>query len=195
MTSLFFDTFIIQLFVGMLFLMLGIWAGRYLFAKWDLPQAAEVSTSTPPVSAENAGEVAKAKEELRQLRTLNERLEKELRSLIDSAKKSAPATKDDVPAAAPVEAEAEAEVEAKTEIGVEVVTTDEAKTDDDLLAIRGIGKVMAETLAASGITSYRQIAGWTKAEIDTFPFKSRIGRDKWQSQARRLHKEKYDEKI
>jgi predicted flap endonuclease-1-like 5' DNA nuclease len=183
MTSLFFDTFIIQLFVGMLFLMLGIWAGRYLFAKWDLPQPAEASTQSPAVSAENAGDAAKAKEELRQLRTLNERLEKELRALKVGAEKSAPTTKIETPAAVPVEAEAE------------VKTTGDAKTDDDLLAIRGIGKVMAETLTDSGITNYRQIAGWTKTEIDALPFKSRIARDKWQSQAKRLHKEKYGEKI
>ena len=39
---------------------------------------------------------------------------------------------------------------------------------DDLTRIRGIGPKFAKKLGALGITSFRQIAAWTEADIDRF---------------------------
>ena len=62
---------------------------------------------------------------------------------------------------------------------------------DDLTAIKGLGKVKAAKLVASGITSYAQIAAWTDddiaeigLEVNTSP--GQIKREDWVGQAKRL---------
>jgi len=67
---------------------------------------------------------------------------------------------------------------------------------DDLKRIKGIGSVMETTLYALGVTSYRQIAEFTPADIarvsealDAFP--GRIERDDWIGGAKRHYIEKY----
>lgn len=62
---------------------------------------------------------------------------------------------------------------------------------DDLTAIRGLGKVKAAKLVASGITSYAQIAAWTEddiaevgLEVNTSP--GQIKREDWVGQAKVL---------
>jgi len=62
---------------------------------------------------------------------------------------------------------------------------------DDLTAIKGLGKVKAAKLVASGITSYAQIAAWTDADIaevglavNTSP--GQIKREDWVGQATAL---------
>jgi len=217
MTSLFFETFIIQLFVGMLFLMLGIWAGRYLFAGVDSgaeeavePGGSSMAAKKGDVSIEKVLDesekaIASLKDESRQLRTLNEKMEQEIRELREateakeSGKKGAAEEKKIVEKSTKaVEEEKDDEKEGDNEdaaSGNEMEGAKETPVNlepDDLLKIRGIGKVMAEKLAARGIVSYKQIADWTKDDIVKFSFKSRVKRDKWQTQARHLQKEKYE---
>jgi NADH-quinone oxidoreductase subunit E len=61
---------------------------------------------------------------------------------------------------------------------------------DDLKRISGIGPKLEIVLNDLGIYHYGQIAAWSGQEIDWvddyLKFKGRIGRDKWQAQARRL---------
>lgn len=193
MTSLFFETFIIQLFVGMLFLMLGIWAGRFLF----LGTGQEVTPSLSDKTLEQAaaktsddGAVAlKAlREESRQLRTLNDRLEKELRNLKKATESKANASAKVEPKVAAEKPEKETD-KTGDDVAQPLIETSDVK--DDLLQIRGIGKVMADKLGKRGIFTFQQIAEWKKEEINKLPFKNRVARDKWQAQAKRLHKEKY----
>ena len=67
---------------------------------------------------------------------------------------------------------------------------------DDLTVIKGIGAVLNGKLKGMGIYTYRQIADWDPAKIESstnIPFKDRILRDDWISQSQKLHREKYGE--
>ncbi len=71
-----------------------------------------------------------------------------------------------------------------------------APVRDDLQQIRGIGPVLERRLHRSGIYRYAQIAMWTRADIlamgERLPgFHDRIVRDRWTTEARRLHIAKY----
>lgn len=71
---------------------------------------------------------------------------------------------------------------------------------DDLILISGIGPVLERKLHSLGITTFRQIAEWTKADIEAVskqigPFRDRIIKEDWVKQAKRLHKQKYGESI
>lgn len=71
---------------------------------------------------------------------------------------------------------------------------------DDLKAIFGIGPVIERLLNGAGITTYRQIAGWTAADIEEITgklsvFPDRIERDKWVQGAKDEHFRKYGERI
>jgi predicted flap endonuclease-1-like 5' DNA nuclease len=61
---------------------------------------------------------------------------------------------------------------------------------DDLKRIRGVGVLIEKRLNALGISSYEQVANWTKAEIDSvstqLDFRGRIERENWIEQARIL---------
>jgi predicted flap endonuclease-1-like 5' DNA nuclease len=61
---------------------------------------------------------------------------------------------------------------------------------DDLKRIRGVGVLIETKLNAMGITSYEQIANWSKAEIDrvsqVLDVTGRIERENWVEQARIL---------
>ncbi len=65
---------------------------------------------------------------------------------------------------------------------------------DDLKKISGVGPVLEKKLNALGITTYAQVAAFTKAEIDqvdeVLSFKGRIEREDWLSQAKKLDEEK-----
>ncbi len=66
-----------------------------------------------------------------------------------------------------------------------------AGAHDDLTNIKGIGPKTERALRALGITTYRQIAEWTSADIDLFAGKlklkaERIVRDDWVGRARKL---------
>ncbi|MDZ4699864.1 MAG: hypothetical protein SH809_09185 [Rhodothermales bacterium] len=69
---------------------------------------------------------------------------------------------------------------------------------DDLKKIYGIGPVIERRLGEIEITTYRQIAHLTEAEIERIGehlnyFPGRIERDGWLDSARRLHQDKYGE--
>ena len=62
---------------------------------------------------------------------------------------------------------------------------------DDLQKIRGIGKVLELKLNQLGIFSFEQISKWDKSEIEKIskeigPFRDRIERDNWISQAKKM---------
>ena len=61
---------------------------------------------------------------------------------------------------------------------------------NDLKRIRGIGVLIEKKLYSMGITSYEQVANWTRADIDRISqildFKGRIERENWIEQARIL---------
>jgi predicted flap endonuclease-1-like 5' DNA nuclease len=67
---------------------------------------------------------------------------------------------------------------------------------DDLVRIHGVGPKIARLLTAMGITSFRQVARLTAADVVTVNealeiFPGRIERDDWMSSARELHREVY----
>jgi predicted flap endonuclease-1-like 5' DNA nuclease len=72
----------------------------------------------------------------------------------------------------------------------------EPAANDDLKHIRGVGPVIEKMLKEMGITSYRQIANFTKEDIDQVTaamgsFRGRIQRDGWIDGAREEHRKKY----
>jgi predicted flap endonuclease-1-like 5' DNA nuclease len=71
--------------------------------------------------------------------------------------------------------------------GLGIVPTGEVQ---DLKRIRGIGVLIEKKLNSLGITSYEQVANWTRADIDriseVLDFKGRIERENWIEQARIL---------
>jgi len=67
---------------------------------------------------------------------------------------------------------------------------------DDLREVYGIGEVISKMLNDMGITSFRQVARFTPADVATVEdalefFPDRIVRDDWMSSARELHIKKY----
>ena len=64
---------------------------------------------------------------------------------------------------------------------------------DDLKKISGVGPAIEKKLNALGITTYAQIAKFTKADIakvdEVLNFKGRIERDDWKTQAKDLAKD------
>jgi large subunit ribosomal protein L21 len=69
-----------------------------------------------------------------------------------------------------------------------------AKTEgaDDLSQISGVGPVIVKKLHALGVTTFAQIAAWSKDDIadmdEKLSFKGRIDRDDWLAQAKKLAK-------
>lgn len=72
----------------------------------------------------------------------------------------------------------------------EAYTGDVATSIDDLKRIRGIGVLIEKKLYSMGISSYEQVANWTREDIDRISqildFKGRIERENWIEQARIL---------
>jgi len=71
---------------------------------------------------------------------------------------------------------------------------------DDLSKIHGIGPAFARTLNKMGLYSFGQIARWTSEDIDRVAKKlytapDRIKRDKWIDEAKKLHAQKYGERL
>ena len=67
---------------------------------------------------------------------------------------------------------------------------------DDLKKIRGIGTILETRLNKLGVFNVAQIATWTEKDVENFsdkigPFRGRIMRDKWISQAKKKHQEKH----
>ena len=63
---------------------------------------------------------------------------------------------------------------------------------DDLTQISGVGPVIVKKLHDLGVTTFAQIAAWTKDDIaamdEKLNFKGRIERDEWLKQAKKLAK-------
>ncbi len=63
-------------------------------------------------------------------------------------------------------------------------------TPDDLKRIRGVGVLIEKRLNALGVTSYEQIANWTRADVlrisQQLDFKGRVERENWIEQGRIL---------
>lgn len=63
---------------------------------------------------------------------------------------------------------------------------------DDLTQISGVGPVIVKKLHALGVTTFAQIAAWSKDDIadmdEKLSFKGRIDRDEWLKQAKELAK-------
>ena len=78
-------------------------------------------------------------------------------------------------------------LDADAEQGAEV---DEAAGPDNLTRIRGIGPAIEQKLHARGITTFRQLASLSDAELAELDaalnFRGRIERDEWVEQARQL---------
>jgi len=71
---------------------------------------------------------------------------------------------------------------------------------DELKAISGLGPALESKLRAAGITSYRQIAELSPADVDrvetdVINSAGRIMRENWIGQAKELHFKKYGERI
>lgn len=71
---------------------------------------------------------------------------------------------------------------------------------DDLSKIHGIGPAFARTLNKMGLYSFGQIARWTPEDINKVAKKlytapDRIKRDKWIDEAKKLHAQKYGERL
>jgi predicted flap endonuclease-1-like 5' DNA nuclease len=78
---------------------------------------------------------------------------------------------------------------------------EQAKTaKDDLSKIHGIGPTFARTLNKMGLHTFVQIARWKPEDIDKVAKKlytapDRIKRDKWIDEAKKLHEQKYGERL
>ncbi len=106
----------------------------------------------------------------------------------------------------PAKAKAKAAPEAKKTAAPKAKKADDKPADaaplfkapkgepDDLKKISGVGPVLEKKLNALGITTYAQVAAFTKAEIDqvdeVLSFKGRIEREDWLSQAKKLDADK-----
>lgn len=73
---------------------------------------------------------------------------------------------------------------------------------DNLKRINGIGEAIEKKLNAHGVTTFKQIAGWSDSDIEqiettvlTGRFAGRIRREDWVAQARAQHLEKYQEAL
>ena len=65
---------------------------------------------------------------------------------------------------------------------------------DDLKRLSGVGPALEKKLHEAGVTTFAQIANWTKADIEAMDeklaFKGRIEREGWVEQAKKLAAEK-----
>ncbi len=88
---------------------------------------------------------------------------------------------------------------ARVDDSLGLVYSEPPEQEDDLTALKGVGKVLSGKLNDFGIYTYRQIAGWNESIINEFAtrlsFKDRVQRDDWIGQAKTLHREKYGEDL
>ena len=107
-----------------------------------------------------------------------------------TAASKAPAKKAAAKKAAPKKVAAKAKAAPKKAPAKKAVA--KSKGGDDLKKLSGVGPALEKKLLAAGVTSYAQIAGWKKADIEEFDeklnFKGRIEREEWVKQAKALLK-------
>ncbi len=83
---------------------------------------------------------------------------------------------------------------------VEQTHSAKERPKDDLSQIHGIGPVFARTLNKMGLYTFSQIANWKPEDIAKVAKKlytapDRIKRDNWVNEAKRLHEQKYGQKL
>ncbi len=104
-----------------------------------------------------------------------------------AAPKAAPETGADKPGAAEVAAKPAAEAKPKAAPKPKKA---EAGFTDDVTLIGGVGPALAKKLAAAGVTSLTQIAGWSADDLKKYDeelaLHGRAERDEWVEQARDL---------
>jgi len=107
------------------------------------------------------------------------------------AKKAAP-KKAQAKAAAPAKAEPAKAVPKKA--APKKAAAAKTTSADDLKQLSGVGPALEKKLIAAGVTTFSQIAGWSKADVAEFDeklsFKGRIEREGWIEQAKTLAAEK-----
>jgi len=107
------------------------------------------------------------------------------------AAKPAPAKKAAKPAAPKAEAKPAAKP-AKKAAAKPAAKKTAAKGADDLKELSGVGPALEKKLHEAGVTTFAQIAGWSKADIadmdEKLSFKGRIEREGWVAQAKKLAK-------
>ena len=92
---------------------------------------------------------------------------------------------------------------AKKKVAKKKVKKAAKRTKDDLKKIHGIGPAIERELNKRGVSYYRQIAKWTKKDIEKFSkvledrgwFPGRITRDSWKRHARNEHFKKYGKRL
>ena len=103
---------------------------------------------------------------------------------------SAPPRRNRKPAAAPVAPPPAQTAPAQKPTMPEPAAKKPSAGRDDLKRIKGIGRQIEAKLNDAGITSYEQIAGWTKGDVaewsEKLTFSGRVERDDWVGQARKL---------
>ncbi|WP_428540122.1 50S ribosomal protein L21 [Profundibacter sp.] len=111
--------------------------------------------------------------------------------------KAAPAKKAKAPAkpaAKPAKAKAESKPAAKpaAKPAKKAAAKPAATGADDLKKLSGVGPALEKKLNENGVTTFAQIAGWSKADIadmdGKLSFKGRIEREGWVDQAKELAK-------
>lgn len=79
---------------------------------------------------------------------------------------------------------------AKTKTAAKTRTAAKVTKPDDLKKLKGVGQKIEGQLREAGITSFAQVAKWTKKDIESFDdvlkFHGRIQRDDWVGQAKLL---------
>ncbi|MFV0644926.1 MAG: hypothetical protein ACK5NN_10580 [Sphingomonadaceae bacterium] len=115
-------------------------------------------------------------------------------SLVTSAPANSPSPEPEPAASPDLSAKASpSEQPARTSSGASSGTSSNSqdKGKDDLTRIKGVGPKLAEMLNQLGIHTFREIAGWSDADIDRIDaqlgrFQGRIQRDSWVEQAQLL---------
>ncbi len=106
--------------------------------------------------------------------------------------KAKPAKAEAKPAAKPAKAEAKPAKKAAAKPAAKKATPKATSGADDLKQLSGVGPALEKKLNENGVTTFAQIAGWSKADIDDMDgklsFKGRIEREGWVAQAKKLAK-------
>ena len=106
------------------------------------------------------------------------------------AAKAKPAKAEAKPAKA--EAEAKPAKKAAAKPAAKKAAPKAAAGADDLKQLSGVGPALEKKLHEAGVTTFAQVAGWSKADIadmdEKLSFKGRIEREDWVAQAKKLAK-------
>ncbi len=94
--------------------------------------------------------------------------------------------------AKPAKAEAKPAKKAAAKPAAKKAAPKAAAGADDLKQLSGVGPALEKKLNEAGVTTFAQVAGWSKADIadmdEKLSFKGRIEREDWVAQAKKLAK-------